>query len=404
MSSTVLTECLVCGGTDLSSIVDFGNQPLANSFISNKNEVLETYPLVLNYCNDCTHCQLSHIVDPTFLFDHYLYVSGTTQTLKNHFNNIALNIYSLKNIKEKKNLFSVRILDIGSNDNTFLNVLKDYGFRQLYGVDPASNINKTNAEGLDIFTSYWSKDFAQKFLVPNKYIFDVVTAFNVFAHNKNPKDFMNGINAVLADDGVAILQFPLFESSLNIKDFGQIYHEHINYFNFYSFERLMSECNFNIINFNFYNDIHGGTAEFTVQRKKQFNKSKIQKSDLKSFEDNVFKNIEQLNNIIEQEYQSGATVVAYGASAKSSTLFNISRLTHRDKISAVIDDNSIKVGRFCPGSNIPVVSSSYLNDQENLVIIITAHNFKDEIISRLQSKNIHAKIISYIPEVIQEII
>ena len=74
---------------------------------------------------------------------------------------------------------------------------------------------------------------------------------------------------------------------------------------------------------------------------------------------------------------------------------------------AIIDDNPIKVDKFCPGSNIPIVPISYIQKYmkyTNLVIIITAHNFKNEIISNLKKSGIHGKVVSYVPEVIEEYI
>ena len=147
MNSKKLLNCIACGGVNIVEVINFGDQPLANSFLEERSDNLDTFPLVINYCNDCTHCQLSIAVDPSLLFAHYLYVSGTTDTLKKHFNEISdtiKNLDNVKNIIDYKNINHVKILDIGSNDNTFLNVLKSNQFVQLYGVDPASNINKTN--------------------------------------------------------------------------------------------------------------------------------------------------------------------------------------------------------------------------------------------------------------------
>ena len=80
-----LKECLCCGSKNLSMTLDLGQQPMANSFLTREDEPELTFPLVLNLCRDCYHLQLSHAVNPDLLFKNYLYVSGTSQTLRDYF-------------------------------------------------------------------------------------------------------------------------------------------------------------------------------------------------------------------------------------------------------------------------------------------------------------------------------
>ena len=77
-----LNECLCCGSERLKLVLDLNEQPLANSFKKTAEEDELTFPLCLNICEACTHLQLSHAVNPDLLFKNYLYVSGTSQTLR----------------------------------------------------------------------------------------------------------------------------------------------------------------------------------------------------------------------------------------------------------------------------------------------------------------------------------
>ena len=116
-----LTECLACGGNHLKLILDLNEQPMANEFVSDVNAPEKTFPLKLNVCEDCTHLQLSHAVNPDLLFKNYLYVSGTTKTLRDYFDwfaEFALSFWS-KNAKS--------VLDIACNDGIQLNSFKKLG-------------------------------------------------------------------------------------------------------------------------------------------------------------------------------------------------------------------------------------------------------------------------------------
>ena len=81
-------ECLACGNTELKTTLDLGNQSLANDYHLGVIKQ-DRFPLKLNLCESCYHLQLSHTVNPDVMFKHYLYVSGTTQTLKDYFDSFA---------------------------------------------------------------------------------------------------------------------------------------------------------------------------------------------------------------------------------------------------------------------------------------------------------------------------
>ena len=78
-----LDKCLCCDSDQIKTVLDLGKQPLANSY--HKGEHLDEFPLRLNLCEECFHLQLSHSVDPDLMFKNYLYVSGTSNTLKDYF-------------------------------------------------------------------------------------------------------------------------------------------------------------------------------------------------------------------------------------------------------------------------------------------------------------------------------
>jgi hypothetical protein len=113
---TRLVNGVACNCKNLKSLLDLGNQPLANDFVDS-NEEFETYPLELMHCLSCSHSQISVSVNPSRLFREYSYVSSTSETLDNYFdvlaNKILLEFGS-----------SGKILDIGSNDGSILKGFK----------------------------------------------------------------------------------------------------------------------------------------------------------------------------------------------------------------------------------------------------------------------------------------
>ena len=90
--------------------------------------------------------------------------------------------------------------------------------------------------------------------------------------------------------------------------------------------------------------------------------------------------------------------MAYGASARSSTLLNFTGL-NVNQISFIIDKNPLKKGLITPGSNIPIISFedalNHLNNQK--LILLLAWNFTEEIILDLRGYGYKGKFILPMP-------
>ena len=141
-------ECLACGSQHLFPSLTLGQQPLANDFVAEVTK-LPTYPLGVNVCNDCYHVQLTHTVDPKIIYSNYLYVAGTSQTLKDYSKWFAgYVVETMTNSRPvdwtHRNGLCDTVLDIGCNDGTQLDCFTEYNV-ETYGVDPAENIYPTRS-------------------------------------------------------------------------------------------------------------------------------------------------------------------------------------------------------------------------------------------------------------------
>jgi hypothetical protein len=94
----------------------------------------------------------------------------------------------------------------------------------------------------------------------------------------------------------------------------------------------------------------------------------------------------------------GVTVGAYGAAAKGNTLLNFAGV-RPDLLPYVVDKNPAKLGKFMPGSRIPIVSEEYLKNHKPNIVLILPWNLKEEIIGQLQYvNNWGGKFISAVPK------
>ena len=228
------SQCFACDSSELYSVLDLGNQPLANSYLKHQTDNELVFPLRLNFCKNCTHLQLSHTVDPKLLFKNYLYVSGTSNTLREYFKDFVL--LTEKYVKNINN-----VLDIACNDGSQLAAFKSKGYAT-YGIDPAENLLASSIQFGDIKCDYLTQDSINSFDVK----FDIIIAQNVFAHNNYPVEFLKHCAGALSDDGCIFIQTSQANMISN-NEFDTIYHEHLSFFNVRSMTTIAKRTNLKLI-------------------------------------------------------------------------------------------------------------------------------------------------------------
>ncbi|CAB5214580.1 AdoMet_MTases domain containing protein [uncultured Caudovirales phage] len=381
---TPITNCLACDSTHLVSTLNLGQQPLANNFrdsLSTDGEPM--YPLAINRCENCNHLQLTHAVDPALIYTHYLYVSGTSGTYLEYMDWYA------KFVREQFHHWPSRVLDIGCNDGSQLNVFKKLGFTT-YGVDPAENLHATSSVNHNVILGFWNEDSAGRLGTD----FDVITCQNAFAHNPDPVAFLKLAREYLRTDGKIFIQTSQADMVPN-GEFDTIYHEHISYYNARSMQRLAERAKLSLIDV-VKTPIHG-TSYIFVLAKQSANEYRVanilateaalglQSPDTYTrWAIGVQDLLDRLQDQIAEYRGFGYKVVGYGAAAKGMTLLNASKIV----LDAVVDDNPLKQGLYCPGTTIPVVSSDYIKGIDSdtpIVFVPLAWNFYTEIKRRIQA-------------------
>lgn len=389
---TPLLKCLCCDNTNLYKILDLQNQPLANSYLNDKNQYEEYYPLAVNYCKNCTHLQLTHAVNPDLLFKNYLYVSGTTKTLKKYFDDFVEFAVSQCGTAQKLN-----VLDIACNDGTQLDSFKQKG-HYTYGVDPAENLYITSSKNHEIVCDYFNEESASKL---SRKTFDVIIAQNVFAHNSYPKLFLEVCKNHLSENGKLFIQ----TSQADMVKYGQfdtIYHEHISFFSVKSMVAMLKDSGLYLQNV-IKNNIHGNSYVFVIGTTKSEDEEKFIQNDYNvdfvaaehfaSMAQSVVNNLKQ-----ELSKHKDSVLIGYGAAAKGNTLLNFGQID----LDYIVDDNPLKHNLFTPGRKIPIISLSQaieLVKDRSVVWVPLSWNFFNEIKKNIKSVQTKPSIfIKYFPE------
>ena len=393
MAFTKLKNCLACNSKNLRQVLDLNLQPLANSYLSNKHLKEKKYPLKVNACLNCNHLQLSIAVNPKKIYQNYDYVSGTTDTYKK----FMKKFFRFCIQSNKKKFLYKNILDIGCNDGSQLDVFKSNNFKT-YGVDPAKNIFKISSKKHNVICDFFNKKVVAK--INNK--FDFIISQNSFAHNPKPIEFLKNAKELMHEKSLLIIQTSQADMCRNL-EFDTIYHEHINFFNINSMNKLIQRSELKLDNV-VKDPIHGSSYLFVIKRysdqkkidkllkKEKFLNFKYYKNWGKRCKETVKKIKYKIDNISKKNI-----IIGYGAAAKANTFLNFSKV----KFEIIIDDNKLKQNKFCPGSKIPIKSLNFIkNYKKNIYIVPLAWNFYKEIKKRVISvrKKNKDKFIVFFPK------
>jgi len=366
---------------NLQPVISLGLSPLANNLLDSPEQEDELYPLEMMYCPDSHNCQLSYIAPADKMFKHYLYVSSTAKSFRDHFEEAAKKYINEFNLNSDS-----LVLDIGSNDGVALKPLQERGI-QVLGFEPATNVaDIAQKQNIPTINEY----FTSKSVANLKGKADIVTASNVFAHADGLEEIAHAAFLSLKENGTFIIEVQYLLDTIKDLTFDNIYHEHVNYWSVTSLNNFFNRLGYVISKVDHINT-HGGSIRVYIQR----NNNNVDESvsqflnDEKEFgllEYNTYlnfaKQVEQakfnvIKNIKELKDQ-GLTIVGYGSPAKATTSLNYFGITNKE-IDYLVEDNTLKHGKILPGVRIPIYSKDKLNEKLPDVIIVMAWNFFEEI-------------------------
>ena len=383
-----LKNCRLCNSSKLKKVLNLGSSQLANSYTKKYNKKLKKYPLELNLCKNCGHLQLGHSINPKLMFSNYLYQTNTSKTNYLHFKNYANEI-----LKLKKGNF--KILDIASNDGTFLSFFKN---KLCLGIDPAKNLKKiANAKGINQISDFFT--YKNSFKIKKKYKeFDFITANHVCAHVNDLKDFFLGVKNLLNSNGLFIFEISYRGSVLKKNTFDTIYHEHIDYHALKPLKKFAKNLGLYLYDYQLQKAQGGSLRVFLTKNKNIINHNRkikinnfIKKETHKSklfnektylqFKNKIHAAKKKLNKILIIAKRKGLNIAGYGAAAKTTTLLNYFNIKD-NQINFIIDDNPLKQNLFMPGKNIKITSSKILLKKNINLLLIFAWNYSDYIIKK----------------------
>lgn len=393
-------QCRVCDANQLDLVLDLGQQPWGNHFLTESMLGKEPfYPLRLVYCVKCYTAQLDFTVPKETMFSNHTYLSGITRSLSEHFRQIAQTVDQ----RFFAEITTKSVLDIGSNDGTQLKHYQDLGY-EILGVESskmtAALANQAGIPTLNVF-------FNQQIVSQLNRQFDCINASGIFFHLEELHSVCQAIVSLLKHRGVFVVQFLYMKNIMENGAFDQIYHEHLLYYTLETIEKLLNRHGLALFDAD-WSPIHGGSiigfighvgvrdasARLKRMRFEEAQSDCNNRATYRRFAQRVERMKQENLKVLEQFKKMNRRVYGLGAPVKGNTLLNYFGVGP-NLIECLVEKNHLRRGLYAPGSHIPIIIEDEIQKHPDVYYVL-AWNFKDEILKNYK-KLIEQNIEFYFP-------
>lgn len=378
-----------CRSPHLEQFIDLGNQPNGNVFPSlNEFDDEQMFPCVMLVCTQCWQVQLEEFPSVDSMFTNHPYITGVNQPVVSHFGQLVDDILQKFDIAPNS-----LVLDIGANDGTLLLKFRDRGMRVL-GIDPCKRTGElAQNAGITVFKAFWNKQSAE--LMKQLGIYpDLITATAVFYHLEDIHSFVQGLEMIMGENTIFCTQGVYLKDLIDKLQFDHFYHEHTMIHAIAPLRNLFSQYGLRLLDVGFY-PIHGGSFVLYVGRKESrfpttnkidetiAEEQRVGLNRLQTYLDftkRVETNREALISLLKQINSEGKQVFGMGAPMKGSTLLNYYGIDS-DLVECLTEVNLYKIGRYSPGTHIPIISESSIDKHPDYYLLLS-WNFLDFFIEK----------------------
>ena len=404
---TQITQCRASGSRNLLSVLSLGHQALTGVFPRSPEEPVTVSPLELVWCQDSGLLQLAHTCNPTEMYGvNYGYRSGLNQSMVRHLTQKAELLDRSTGL-----VAGDTVLDIGSNDGTFLKAYKTAGLKRI-GIDPTgAKFRRFYPSEITLVPDFFSE---RAFRQVSDSKVKLVTSIAMFYDLDDPTEFARQIGSILARGGVWHFEQSYLPSMLRMCSYDTICHEHLEYYSLSSVMRILDAADLRLIDVQM-NAVNGGSFAVTAAHRSSTRKANdavicwlLEQEDrmglntprpYREFEERVFRHRHELKRLLGNLRADGKSILGYGASTKGNVLLQFCGLG-TDTIAAIAEVNEDKFGAYTPGTHIPIISEVDARAMQPDYFLVLPWHFKDGILQREQEFQARGgKLIFPFPEI-----
>jgi SAM-dependent methyltransferase len=386
--------CRHCRSKASVPFLDLGAAPPSNAYLTREQlSAPETwYPLRLFACTQCWLVQTEDFAHHADLFSSdYAYFSSFSASWLAHADRYVGRMVERFGLGD-----SSYVIEVASNDGYLLQYVKARGIPCL-GIEPtAGTATAARGRGIETIERFFGLALAEELAAQDRQA-DLTAANNVLAHVPDINDFVSGFARLLKPVGVATFEFPHLLRMVQEHQFDTAYHEHFSYLSLTAMQRIFAANGLAVFDVEEL-PTHGGSLRVLAQRAdagRRPTEARVQAlladeaqagvespAFYQSFQAKAVRVKRDFLAFLLDAQRQGKRVAAYGAAAKGNTLLNYAGI-RPDLIEFVVDRNPAKQGKYMPGSRIPIVEESRIDETRPDYVVILPWNLKAEVMQQL---------------------
>ena len=236
MNQKLRYECPVCREPrDFTCIFQVGQYALTGQFFFSCQQMPKPKLMTLGHCE---HCSFVKLLSSGFETKDYSKVDRDTAGQLPHYTPQLLDLIQAEIDTDEK------ILEVGSNDGSFLNQLKAYGYENLVGIEPSESLSRiANQKGLKTINRFFNIESAQD-IISNFGQVDMVICRHTLEHVPNPQELLDAMHLVCNENCRLLIEVPdashMFDNVLG----HEVWDEHLNYFTKETLAELVRSAGF----------------------------------------------------------------------------------------------------------------------------------------------------------------
>lgn len=403
----VKSPCRSCRQNDLRVVHVFPESPYGDLYAESRSAStnLSFHPLTLSRCTGCGLLQLLHKTDLDAQYLEYLYFTRVTNKLRDLYENITKNLTAVLSLSQDD-----LIIDIGSNDGTFLSCFEPE-FPKLLGVDPSRPACKiANEAGVETWNEYFGLEVAKR-IKTDLGIPRLITINYTLANVPDLAEFFDSLIEIMDTKTFVNIVTGYHLDQFEVGMFDYVGHDHLTYLTIHDIKNLCEARGLEICYVRRH-EHKGGSIEVGISRHdstfviEDSVTQMLQRerwlgyatdNQIYSMLARIELNKKIAHSILVSFQSQDRKIGGIGASISSTALlftFGISGF-----FDCLYDDDPRKIGKFSPGTGIEVskLEDVYLNNNSLVVVLSWQHTSK--LMSRLKEVGYSGPVLVPMPEI-----
>ena len=364
-----MTNCRLCGSTDIAPALDLGSMPIAHRMRTRKDETEKRYAFREVLCRACGLVQIAEPIDPEELYREFNYCFSGWKPQPHIADELRMILAETP---------GPSMLEIGSNDGLFLKEARQAGFAPVLGIEPNRVASGYAGDlGLEIVNEMLDPPLAAK-LAGERGRVDVIVVRQVLEHLTRIPDFFRCVDTLLKPGGVLFVDVPDCERGFAAGDVTMMWEEHVNSFTEMTLETTLGRFDYGVVRRERYN-YSGGTIAVAAKKgalRRKNGDLVAHVANVTGYEERAKAYRARLRPLLAHARANGHAVVLYGAGNRANTLTNWADLG--SLIDYAVDDQPQRHGMFLPGTGIEVKPSAVLAEETRPFVCLLAVNTEND--------------------------